>query len=83
MKGLPGQALSARFAGRQRSAGHGNDQVASMIAIATGAVATTTFITDRLRAPQPATNLFATEGADYLRIAASRFAMTSSGKCCA
>src|SRR5271154_3977263 len=43
-----------------------HDQVASMIAIATGAVATTKFNTDRLRAAASNPILFATEGADYL-----------------
>jgi argininosuccinate lyase len=43
-----------------------HDQVASMLAIATGAVATTKFNTDRLRAAASNPVLFATDGADYL-----------------
>jgi argininosuccinate lyase len=43
-----------------------HDQVAAMLAIATGAVATTKFNTDRLRAAASNPVLFATDGADYL-----------------
>jgi argininosuccinate lyase len=43
-----------------------HDQVAAMLAIATGAVATTKFKTDRLRAAASNPVLFATDGADYL-----------------
>src|SRR5579863_2538238 len=43
-----------------------DDQVADMLAIATGAVATTKFNTDRLRAAASNPVLFATDGADYL-----------------
>ncbi len=43
-----------------------HDQVAAMLAIATGAVATTKFATDRLRAAASNPVLFATDGADYL-----------------
>jgi argininosuccinate lyase len=43
-----------------------HDQVAAMLAIATGAVAATKFNTDRLRAAASNPVLFATDGADYL-----------------
>ena len=43
-----------------------HDQVAAMFAIATGAVATTKFNTDRLRAAASNPVLLATDGADYL-----------------
>jgi argininosuccinate lyase len=43
-----------------------HDQVAAMLAIATGAVATTKFNTDRLHAAASNPVLFATDGADYL-----------------
>jgi argininosuccinate lyase len=43
-----------------------HDQVAAMLAIATGAAATTKFNTDRLRAAASNPVLFATDGADYL-----------------
>jgi argininosuccinate lyase len=43
-----------------------HDQVAAMLAIATGAVATTKFNTDRLYAAASNPVLFATDGADYL-----------------
>jgi argininosuccinate lyase len=43
-----------------------HDQIAAMLAIATGAVATTKFNGDRLRAAASNPVLFATEGADYL-----------------
>jgi argininosuccinate lyase len=43
-----------------------HDQIASMLAIATGAVAATKFNTERLRAAASNPLLFATEGADYL-----------------
>jgi argininosuccinate lyase len=43
-----------------------HDQIAAMLAIATGAVATTKFKEDRLRAAASNPVLFATEGADYL-----------------
>jgi argininosuccinate lyase len=43
-----------------------HDQIAAMIAIATGAVATTKFKEDRLLAAASNAVLFATEGADYL-----------------
>jgi argininosuccinate lyase len=43
-----------------------HDQVAAMLAIATGAVPTTKFNTDRLRAAASNPVLFATDGADYL-----------------
>ena len=43
-----------------------HDQVAAMLAIATGAVATTKFNADRLRAAASNPVLFATDGADYL-----------------
>jgi argininosuccinate lyase len=43
-----------------------HDQVAAMVAIATGAVATTKFNADRLRAASSNPALFATDGADYL-----------------
>jgi argininosuccinate lyase len=43
-----------------------HDQVAAMLAIATDAVATTKFNTDRLRAAASNPVLFATDGADYL-----------------
>jgi len=43
-----------------------HDQVAAMLTIATGAVATTKFSMDRLRAAASNPVLFATDGADYL-----------------
>jgi argininosuccinate lyase len=43
-----------------------HDQVAAMLAIATGAVAATKFNADRLRAAASNPLLFATDGADYL-----------------
>jgi argininosuccinate lyase len=43
-----------------------HDQVAAMLAVATGAVATTKFNADRLRAAASDPVLFATDGADYL-----------------
>src|SRR5277367_2746887 len=43
-----------------------HDQIAAMLAIATGAFATTKFNGDRLRAAASNPILFATEGADYL-----------------
>jgi argininosuccinate lyase len=43
-----------------------HDQVAAMLAIATGAVATTKFNVERLRAAASNPVLFATDGADYL-----------------
>jgi argininosuccinate lyase len=43
-----------------------HDQVAAMLAIATGAVATTKFNNDRLRAAASNPVLFSTDGADYL-----------------
>jgi argininosuccinate lyase len=43
-----------------------HDQVAAMLAIATGAVSATTFNTGRLRAAASNPILFATDGADYL-----------------
>ena len=43
-----------------------HDQIAAMLAIATGALATTKFNEDRLRAAASNPVLFATEGADYL-----------------
>ncbi|MBV8513812.1 MAG: argininosuccinate lyase [Acidobacteria bacterium] len=43
-----------------------HDQIAAMLAIASGAVATTKFKEDRLRAAASHPVLFATEGADYL-----------------
>jgi argininosuccinate lyase len=43
-----------------------HDQVAAMLAIATGAVATTKFNVERLRATASNPVLFATDGADYL-----------------
>jgi argininosuccinate lyase len=43
-----------------------HDQVAAMLAIATGAVATTKFNVERLRAAASNPALFATDGADYL-----------------
>jgi argininosuccinate lyase len=43
-----------------------HDQVAAMLAVATGALATTKFNADRLRAVASDPVLFATDGADYL-----------------
>jgi argininosuccinate lyase len=43
-----------------------HDQVAAMLAVATGAAATTRFNADRLRAAASDPVLFATDGADYL-----------------
>src|SRR5580692_172477 len=43
-----------------------HDQVTAMLAVATGAVATTKFNADRLRAAASNPVLFATDGADYL-----------------
>jgi argininosuccinate lyase len=43
-----------------------HDQVAAMLAVATGALATTRFNADRLRAAASDPVLFATDGADYL-----------------
>jgi argininosuccinate lyase len=43
-----------------------HDQVAAMLAVATGALATTKFNADRLRAAASDPALFATDGADYL-----------------
>jgi argininosuccinate lyase len=43
-----------------------HDQIAAMIAIATGALATTKFNAERLRAAASDPVLFATDGADYL-----------------
>src|SRR5260370_32524608 len=43
-----------------------HDQIADMLAVATGALSTTTFNTERLRATASNPALFATDAADYL-----------------
>ena len=65
MKGLPtGYQRDLQEDKEALFAAH--DQIAAMLAIATGAVATTKFREDRLRAAASNPVLFATEGADYL-----------------
>jgi argininosuccinate lyase len=65
MKGLPtGYQRDLQEDKEALFAAH--DQIAAMLAIATGAVATTKFKEDRLRAAASNPVLFATEGADYL-----------------
>ena len=60
------QAVKSRGVPEVEALFAAHDQVAAMLAIATGAVAPTKFNTDRLRAAASNPVLFATDGADYL-----------------